>query len=80
MRSQLLRTRTGKGNWKRCTPRRAGGFIFGGHLLEACSSAQQIVVLSTGESEYISITKGAAHGLEVPSAMMEYGLNAQGGV
>ena len=31
-------------------------------------------VLSTAESEYISITKGAAHALEVRSAMVESGL------
>ena len=30
--------------------------------------------LSTAESEYISITKGAAHALEVRSAMVEYGM------
>ena len=28
------------------------------------------MALSTGESEFISITKGATHGLKVPSAMM----------
>ena len=31
----------------------------------SCGSTQQIVALSTGESEYIPITKGAAHGLQV---------------
>ena len=47
---------------------------FGDRLLETYSSTQLIVALSTGQSEYISITKGAAHALEVRSAMMEYGL------
>ena len=47
---------------------------FGDHLLETYSSTQQIVALSTAESEYISITKGAAHALEVRSAMVEQGL------
>ena len=47
---------------------------FGDHLLETYSSTQQIVALSTTESEYISITKGAAHALEVRSAMVEYGM------
>ncbi|CAK0840370.1 unnamed protein product, partial [Prorocentrum cordatum] len=51
----------------------AGWVYFGGHLLEAYSSTQQIVALSTAESEYISITKGAAHALEVRSALAEYG-------
>ena len=31
-------------------------------------------MLSTAESEHISITKGAAHALEIRSAMVEYGL------
>ena len=51
-----------------------GWIYFGDHLLETYSSTQQIVVLSTAESEYISITKGAAHALEVRSAMVEFGL------
>ena len=51
-----------------------GWIYFGDHLLETYSSTQQIVALSTAESEYISITKGAAHALEVRSAMVEYGM------
>ena len=49
-----------------------GWIYLGDHLLETYSSTQQIVALSTAESEYISITKGAAHALEVRSAMVEY--------
>ena len=51
-----------------------GWIYFGDHLLETYSSTQQIVALSTAESEYISITKGAAHALEVHSALVDYGL------
>ena len=51
-----------------------GWIYFGDHLLETYSSTQEIVALSTAESEYISITKGAAHFLEVRSAMVEFGL------
>ena len=51
-----------------------GWVYFGDDLLETYSSTQQIVALSTAESEYISITKGAAHALEVRSAMVEIGL------
>ena len=51
-----------------------GWIYFGDHLLETYSSTQEIVALSTAESEYISITKGAAHALEVRSAMVEFGL------
>ena len=50
-----------------------GWIYFGGHLLETYSSTQQIVALSTAESEYISITKGAAHGLELRSVLLELG-------
>ena len=51
-----------------------GLIYFGDHLLETYSSTQPIVALSTEESEYISISKGAAHALEVRSAMVEYGM------
>ena len=51
-----------------------GWIYFGDHLLETFSSTQQIVALSTAESGYISITKGAAHALEVRSAMVEFGM------
>ena len=51
-----------------------GWIYFGDHLLETYPSTQQIVALSTAESEYISITKGAAHDLEVRSAMVELGM------
>ena len=45
-----------------------GWIYFGDHLLETYRSTQQIVALSTAESEYISVTKGAAHALEIRSA------------
>ena len=51
-----------------------GWIYFGDHLLETYSSTQQIVTLSIAESECISITKGAAHALEVRSAMVKYGM------
>ena len=51
-----------------------GWISFGDHLLETYSSTQQIVALSPAESEYISITKGAAHALVVRNAMVESGL------
>ena len=54
------------------------GWIYvGDHLLETYSSTQQIVALSTAESEHISIRKGAAHALEVRSAMVENGMTFQ---
>ena len=56
------------------SPTSCGWIYFGGHLLETYSSTQQIVTLSTSESEYISITKGAAHALEVRSAVVEFGM------
>ena len=51
-----------------------GWIYLGDHLLETYSSTQQIVALSTAESECISITKGAAHALEVRSAMVVFGM------
>ena len=51
--------------------------MFGGHLLGTYSSTTKIVALSTAESEYISITKGAARAMEVRSAMLEYGLTSK---
>ena len=48
-----------------------GWIHFGDRLLQTYSSTQQIVALSTAESEYISITKGAAHGLEVRSGIWD---------
>ena len=51
-----------------------GWIYFGDHLLETYSSTHQIVALSTAESEYVSITKGAAHALKVRSAMVEFEL------
>ena len=64
--------RIGQVNW-RLRSRTCGWICFGDHVLETHSSTQQIVALSTAESEYISITKGPAHPLEVRSAMVEYG-------
>ena len=43
---------------------------FGGYLLETYSSTQQIVALSTAESEYIS-TKDVARALEIRSVLAE---------
>ena len=46
---------------------------FGGYLLETYSSTQQIVALSTTESEYIS-TKDVTQALEIRSALAKYGV------
>ena len=43
-----------------------GWIYFGDHLLETYSSTQQIVALSTAQSEYISITKGMLWRFGVP--------------
>ena len=55
-----------------------GWIYFGDHLLVTYSSTQQIVALSTAESENISITKGAANPLEVRCAMVEFGMTCVG--
>lgn len=42
----------------------SSGWIYGGnHLLETYAPTQHIVTLSTAESDYIAIARGAAHGL-----------------
>ena len=52
----------------------AGAWIyFGGYLLEKYSSTQQIVALSTTESEYISV-KDDVHALGIRSAWAECGM------
>ena len=66
--------RIGQEKWEGLRATSCGWIYFGDHLLETYSSTQQVVALSTAESEYISITKGAAHALEVRSAMLEFGL------
>ena len=48
-----------------------GWIYFGDHLLETYSSTQQIVALLAAESEYISITKGAVHALEVDGGIWD---------
>ena len=58
-------------------PSTTGAWIcFGGSLLETYSSTQQIVALSTTESEYVS-TKDVARALEIRSAFAEYGMTLQ---
>ena len=57
------------GQLKGLRSKSCGWIYFCDHLLEMYSSTQQIVALSTAESEYISITKGAGHALEVRSAV-----------
>ena len=48
-----------------------GWTYFADYLLETCPSTQQIVALSTMESEYIS-TKDVAHALEIRSVLAEW--------
>ena len=62
------------GNWRDCARRRVDGFTLVIICWRRIRRRKQIVALSTAESEYISITKGAAHALEVRSAMVEFGL------
>ena len=62
--------RIGQGNWRSCASTSCGWIYFGDHLLETFSSTQQIVALSTAESEDISTSKGAAQALKVRRAMV----------
>ena len=48
--------------------------FLGGHLLETSSSRQQIVALSSAESEFYGITRAAAAGIQVRECLAELGL------
>ena len=50
---------------------------FGGYVLETCILTQQIVALSTSESEDIS-TKDVAHALEIHSDLAECDMTKKG--
>ena len=64
VRSGRSQMRIGQGNWRDCARRRVDGFT----LVIICWRRIR------RHSRYISSTKGAAHALEVRSAMVEYGM------
>ena len=47
----------------------------GGHLIEASTSTQQVVSLSTAESEFYGIVRGAASGIQLREAFMQFGFS-----
>ncbi len=48
--------------------------FLGGHLLETSTSTQHFIALSTAESEFFCIIRGAACGLQLRELLMEMGL------
>ena len=48
--------------------------FLGGHLLETSTSTQHFIALSTAESEFYGIIRGAACGLQLRELLMEMGL------
>ena len=48
--------------------------FLGGHLLETSTSTQHFIALSTAESEFYGIIRGAARGLQLRELLMEMGL------
>ena len=55
-----------------------GGFIsHGRHLIKRWSSTQAVVALSSGESEYYGLTKGASEGLGIRSLLGDWGLSRE---
>ena len=49
----------------------------GGHLIEASTSAQQVVSLSTAESEFYGIVRGAASGIQLREAFSQFGFSVR---
>ena len=49
----------------------------GGHLIEASTSTQQVVSLSTAESEFYGIVRGAASGIQLREAFMQFGFSVR---
>ena len=64
----------GQGNWRGCARRRVGGSTLVIICWRRIRRHSRLWRCQLEESEHISITKGAAHALEVRSAMVEYGL------
>ena len=51
--------------------------IYGGHLIEVSTSTQQVVSLSTAESEFYGIVHGAASGIQLREAFMQFGFSVR---
>ena len=49
----------------------------GGHLIESSTSTQQVVSLSTAESEFYGIVRGAASGIQLREAFTRLGFTVQ---
>ena len=49
----------------------------GGHLIEASTSTQQVVSLSTAESEFYGIVRGEASGIQLREAFMHFGFSVR---
>ena len=48
-----------------------------GHLIEASTSTQQVVSLSTAESEFYGIVRRAASGIQLRQAFMQFGFSVR---
>ena len=66
--------RIGQGNWRDCARRRVDGFTLVTICWRRIRQHSRLWRCQVQKSEYISITKGACHALEVRSAMVEYGM------
>ena len=49
----------------------------GGHMIESSTSTQQVVSLSTAESEFYGIVRGAASGIQLREAFTRLGFTVQ---
>ena len=68
-------------DWAGCKQSRrstsGGMIIFGGTVVKSWSSTQPTPALSSGESEYISLVKGACEGLGVQALLLDMGIEAK---
>ena len=51
--------------------------MHGKHLIKSWSSTQAVIALSSGESEYYGVIKGASEGLGVKSLMADWGCSRE---
>ena len=49
----------------------------GGHLIQASTSTQQVASLSTADSEFHGIVRGAASGIQLRDAFMQFGFSVR---
>jgi hypothetical protein len=69
-------------DWAGCPRTRrstsGGGFLWGGHAIKTWSTTQAVISLSSAESEYYGLVKGACQLLGVMALLKDFGITVQG--